>query len=143
MTLQILSDLHLESPKAYDVFEVVPRAPYLVLLGEVGTVGPHRAELLAFFTAQLRQFRAVLLVLATTRRTTLAGPTYWSPTRDPRVADPRHANSAITSAFATDLSGEKCFRSGKVKLWVFGHTHWNCDLTVERRDVEPLRLVTD
>ncbi|EJT75852.1 Ser/Thr protein phosphatase [Gaeumannomyces tritici R3-111a-1] len=62
MALQILSDLHLEAPKGYDIFDIVPRAPYLALLGDIGTVGPHRAELLAFLTAQLRQFRAVLFV---------------------------------------------------------------------------------
>ncbi|KAL8404533.1 hypothetical protein RB594_009401 [Gaeumannomyces avenae] len=247
MALQILSDLHLEAPKGYDIFDIVPRAPYLALLGDIGTVGPHRAELLAFLTAQLRQFRAVLFVpgnheayhgtwpdaLAALRDfehlvradaslgdfvlldravfrplgpvvvlgcslfsavpaesadavghglndfyqtgsgwdvaahnaaherdlqwlnaqvdalendpavESIAVLTHWSPTRDPRAADPRHANSAIASAFATDLSGEKCFRSAKVRLWAFGHTHWNCDFTVERRGAGPLRLVTN
>lgn len=251
MALQILSDLHLESPKGYDVFEIEPRAPYLALLGDIGTVGPHKAELLAFLTAQLSQFRAVLFVpgnheayhvswpdiLGTLRdfeqlvradaslgdfvlldravfrpdvnvdvddaangsvvvlgrslfsavpadsadvvgyrlndplRTgggwdvashnaahardqqwlnaqvaalendpaveSIAVLTHWSPTRDPRAADPRHAGSDITSAFATDLSGEDCFRSPKVKVWAFGHTHWNCDFTAERTEASP------
>ncbi|KLU85052.1 Ser/Thr protein phosphatase [Magnaporthiopsis poae ATCC 64411] len=250
MTLQILSDLHLESPKGYDVFEIEPRAPYLALLGDIGTVGPHKAELLAFLTAQLRQFRAVLFVpgnheayhaswadaldilrdfeqlvradaslgdfvlldRAVFRPDAAGGSvvvlgcslfsavpagsadvvgyrlndfyhtgggwdvashneahardlqwlnaqvaalengptvesimvlTHWSPTRDPRAADPRHAGSDITSAFATDLSGEDCFQSAKVKVWAFGHTHWNCDFTAERNGACPLRLVTN
>ena len=42
MALQILSDLHLDAPKAYDVFKIVPKAPYLALLGDVGNVVPHK-----------------------------------------------------------------------------------------------------
>ena len=58
--------------------------------------------------------------------------------------DPRHAESAITSAFSTELSGEACFRSGKVKVWAFGHTHYTCDFAMEREDgAGPLRLVTN
>ncbi|KAJ5544852.1 hypothetical protein N7461_007156 [Penicillium sp. DV-2018c] len=38
MMFQIISDLHLESPAAYDVFEVNPKAPYLALLGDIGYV---------------------------------------------------------------------------------------------------------
>ncbi|RYP91189.1 hypothetical protein DL770_002666 [Monosporascus sp. CRB-9-2] len=33
--IQILSDLHLEAPRAYDVFEITPRTPYLALLGGI------------------------------------------------------------------------------------------------------------
>lgn len=69
---------------------------------------------------------------------------HWSPSLDVRAIDPRHAGSAISSAFSTDLSKEACFRSGKVKLWAFGHTHYNCDFTVEREsDAEPLRLLAN
>ena len=59
--------------------------------------------------------------------------THWSPSKDVRAIDPRHATSSITSAFSTDLSAEKCFQSDKVKIWAFGHTHYNCDFTVERK----------
>jgi hypothetical protein len=38
MAVQILSDLHLEAPKAYDVFNIIPKAPYLALLGNIGNV---------------------------------------------------------------------------------------------------------
>lgn len=69
---------------------------------------------------------------------------HWSPTRAARAGDPRHAGSPVTSAFATDLSGEKCFSSGKVKVWAFGHTHYNCDFVLEREGgAGPLRLVAN
>ena len=35
---QILSDLHLENPSAYDVFGISPHAPYLALLGDISVV---------------------------------------------------------------------------------------------------------
>jgi len=249
MALQILSDLHLESPKAYDIFKIIPRAPYLALLGDIGTVATHKADFLAFLTAQLRQFHTVLFVpgnhevyhsswpetlsiLRTfehdvradaslgafvlldravfrppgTTTTAVLGCslfsavpvedqaavssglndflqtgggwdvaahnaahardlawlnsqvaeleeagvdaivvlTHWSPTRDTRAVDPRNAGSPLTSAFSTELSGEVCFRSGRVKDWAFGHTHYNCDFTVKREGVAgPLRLVTN
>lgn len=256
IAVQILSDLHLESPKAYDIFEVEPRAPCLALLGDIGNVVPHREECLAFLTRQLRQFQTVLFVpgnheayggswpesLAVLKefehstdqaregpsaselgkfvvldrglfelpasdgcRRVLLGCslfsyvppqsemavemglqdffqtsswsvrdhneahardlawlneqvdqiqcedsnvqiimcTHWSPTTDPRSLDPRHAGSKITPGFATDLSGELCFKSANVVLWAFGHTHYNCDFTIDRIDAEPLRLVTN
>ncbi|RKU43171.1 hypothetical protein DL546_004193 [Coniochaeta pulveracea] len=69
---------------------------------------------------------------------------HWSPTVDARAMDPRHVGSRITTAFSTDLSKEKCFKSGRVKLWAFGHTHYNCDFIAERgADAGPLRLVTN
>jgi hypothetical protein len=249
MALQILSDLHLEISKAYDIFEIVPRAPYLALLGDIGTVGPHKKEMLDFLTSQLKRLRAVLFVPGNheayhstwpetlsslrgfeldVRADTSLGEfvlldraifrpsgsttavlgcslfssvppesrqrvslglndffqtgedwdvdahnaahardlawlneqvatletaedvdnivvlTHWSPTTDQRAQDPRHAGSAISTAFSTDLSGEKCFRSAKVKVWAFGHTHYNCDFAMEReRGAGPIRLVTN
>ena len=62
MAIQILSDLHLEAPKAYDIFEIVPKAPYLALLGDIGNIIPHKDECISFLKRQLRQFRAVLFV---------------------------------------------------------------------------------
>lgn len=61
-TIQILSDLHLEAPKGYDIFEIVPRAPHLALLGDIGNVATHKDELLEFLTRQLQQFRTVFFV---------------------------------------------------------------------------------
>jgi predicted phosphodiesterase len=62
MSIQILSDLHLEAPKAYDVFKIIPKAPYLALLGDIGKIVPHKDDCLAFLKEQLRQFRAVFFV---------------------------------------------------------------------------------
>ncbi|KAK5653305.1 hypothetical protein OQA88_8996 [Cercophora sp. LCS_1] len=58
--------------------------------------------------------------------------THYSPTTDPRAADPQHAGSEIASAFQTDLSREKCWTSERVRLWAFGHTHWNCDFVDDK-----------
>jgi len=246
MAVQILSDLHLEYPQGYDTFEVVPVAPYLALLGDIGLVAIHKEDLSAFFTRMLRQFRAVLFVpgnhetyrsnwgdtLRVLRefeqyahndsslgefvlldRTSFRIPdtniiilgcslfsnvppddvmavrmglndffqtkqwgvadhneafrrdidwlnsqvteletsdvkvmimSHWSPSKDERAIDPIHVGSTIGSAFSTDLSEEVCFKSPKVRLWAFGHTHYNCDFMVERVDgAGPLRLVTN
>ncbi|ORY15330.1 Metallo-dependent phosphatase-like protein [Clohesyomyces aquaticus] len=248
MALQIISDLHLESPKAYDIYTIVPCAQHLALLGDIGTIAPHKSDFLAFLTRQLKQFHTVLFVpgnhetYISDRTTALGilrdfaesvqrddllgdfilldrtawklpdsnvtilgcslfshGPpesemavsmglndffqtqdwdvgmhnaahrqdvdwlnaqvaaleqqhddskiiilTHWSPSTDPRSSDPKHAGSPISSAFSTDLSDQLCFRSRKVKVWAFGHTHYNCDFLVERgADVAPLRLVTN
>jgi hypothetical protein len=62
MAIQILSDLHLEAPKGYDVFEIVPKAPHLALLGDIGNVASHKDDCLGFLTRQLRQFRTVFFV---------------------------------------------------------------------------------
>lgn len=61
MELQILSDLHLESPKAYDFYEVKPSAPNLALLGDIGCVSD--PAYLTFLTAQLAQFQIVFHLL--------------------------------------------------------------------------------
>ena len=52
--------------------------------------------------------------------------THHSPiTRDERAVDPRHAGSPLSSGFATDLSREPCWTHPQVRLWAFGHTHYN------------------
>ncbi|KAG6362562.1 hypothetical protein INS49_007654 [Diaporthe citri] len=61
MDIQILSDLHLESPKAYDCYEITPTAPHLALLGDIGCVCD--PGYLTFLTAQLKQFSIVFHVL--------------------------------------------------------------------------------
>jgi hypothetical protein len=247
MAFQIISDLHLESPRGYDIFVIVPKAPYLALLGDIGNVVPHKDEVLAFLTKQLKQFRVVLFVPgnheaygATWAATlevlrsfeksvqgddslgefvlldrgsfrepggkfvvlgcslfshvppekemsvsfgindffqihdweitthneahqkdlswlnnevrNLQGSdlqvlifTHWSPSTDERVSDPKHANSAIRSGFSTDLSNEICFISKNVRLWAFGHTHYNCDFALARggSNTNPIRLVAN
>lgn len=62
IALQIISDLHLESPKAYDIFSITPRAPHLALLDDIGNVVPHKADFVAFLTQQLREFQTLLFV---------------------------------------------------------------------------------
>lgn len=243
MALQILSDLHLEYPKAYDIYEVVPKAPYLALLGDIGNVVKHKDDFTAFLTKQLMQFKAVLFVsgnhepyestwpetlkvLRTFEEDVRKNPaigafvlldrgffkvpesnvtilgcslfsnippekklylrdglqdfyqtrewdvyahneahmrdlswlnaeidkhdakiiilTHWSPSTDPRSTDAKHSKSPISSGFSTDLSNQHCFQSDKVKVWAFGHTHYNCDLTVEREGISgPLRLLAN
>ncbi|KAK4127918.1 hypothetical protein N657DRAFT_641985 [Parathielavia appendiculata] len=246
MAVQILSDLHLEAPKAYDVFEIVPKSPHLALLGDIGTVAAHKGDFLDFLTRQLSQFQTVFFVPGNheayhsnwpetldilrsfqkgVRQNQSLGEfvlldrdvfrmpgsnvvilgcslfshvqseshtavslglndffqtkewnvnahneahgrdlawlnaqvadledsdvkivifSHWSPTLDARAIEPRHAGSRITSAFSTDLSNEKCFKSSRVKLWAFGHTHYNCDFVVEREDgADALRLMAN
>lgn len=225
--LQIMSDLHLEAPAAYDTFEIVPQAPILALLGDIEQViDPGWTE---FLERQLSLFSVVLLVLgnheayhsdwtavyerirnfnetyeqkrsagqgslvlldkgrfdvsddvtilgctlhsgvdtqheehvsfgvndfyyigdwmsqSTAKSTAIdwlddqvtsiarASPhrriailTHHSPCIDAKALDPKHASSPLTSAFATDLSGQPCWTSDHVKLWAFGHTHFNC-----------------
>lgn len=62
--IQVLSDLHLETPRGYDIFTITPKAPYLALVGDIGNVGDpgHREDMLAFLTQQLRSFEAVFFV---------------------------------------------------------------------------------
>ncbi|KAI0125700.1 Ser/Thr protein phosphatase superfamily protein [Xylariales sp. AK1849] len=235
IALQILSDLHLEAPKAYDVFEIAPHAPYLALLGDIGCLSKDFDEYSNFLLVQLRQFKIVLLVLGNhepyhsswtvvknsmaksqenvelrkeggeklgklvildrTRfdidvgddKITVLGCTlfshippeshdhvsfgvndfyyteewdvekhnqehqhdlqwlnsqleglegsgrkvviftHYSPTVDSRAEDPRHSKSAIKPGFETDLQNTSLWQHDAVKLWAFGHTHYNCD----------------
>lgn len=246
MAVQILSDLHLEAPKAYNIFEIVSKAPYLALLGDIGNIAPHKDDCIAFLTQQLKRFRAVLFIpgnheayqsnwpetldiLRTfeqdVRNNTSLGEfvlldraifelpgtnvvilgcslfsfippesemavsfglndffqindwgvaahneahrrdvawlnaqvaelqqrdvkmmilSHWSPSKDARSIDPSHAASPISSAFSTDLSDQVCFKSDKVEVGAFGHTHYNCDFTVKREGgAGPLRLLAN
>ncbi|PHH58400.1 hypothetical protein CDD81_6297 [Ophiocordyceps australis] len=70
--------------------------------------------------------------------------THWSPTRHVNAVEPKHAISPIISGFSTDLSEEDCFKSPSVKLWAFGHTHYNCDFEVDRgQGAATLRLLAN
>lgn len=243
-SIQLLSDLHLEAPKSYDLFEITPTAPYLALIGDIGCVKDN--GYFPFIEKQLPKFKAVFLLLGNhepyhsnwttvkekvmrfekemrnkhaagvygsfifldqTRHdlspdTTILGCTLYShilpsqadhvsfglndfyhiddwtveqhneahfadlnwlnaqvksiaeqephrrivilthhnPTTSARSLDPAHANSKISSGFSSDLSGQVCWTSRNVKVWAFGHTHFNCDF------VEPVagkRAVTN
>ncbi|OAG45195.1 hypothetical protein AYO21_00543 [Fonsecaea monophora] len=58
---QIMSDLHLESPAAYDVFSITPKAPYLALLGDIGNIKDE--GFFHFLEAQLLKFEHVFFLL--------------------------------------------------------------------------------
>ncbi|TVY47066.1 Uncharacterized protein LOCC1_G002982 [Lachnellula occidentalis] len=233
-SIQILSDLHLEAPQSYDVFEIAPKAPYLALIGDIGCVKD--TEYFSFISKQLSNFKIVFLLLgnhepyhsdwATVKQSiqtfsqemsekkkkhadnnlgsfifldqtrydlspslTILGCTLFSnilpsqtdhvsfglndfyqidswtvdqhnaahasdltwlnaqvraigtseaerkiiilthhsPITSEQAVDPAHAQSKISSGFASDLSGEECWGSANVKAWAFGHTHFNCD----------------
>ncbi|KAE8380661.1 acyl-CoA dehydrogenase/oxidase [Aspergillus bertholletiae] len=237
-SFQILSDLHLEAPEAYDLFDIPARAPYLALLGDIGNVQDN--GLFIFLEAQLQKFQIVLFLLGnhepyhsswTTAREkvqkfsntikrkrtqegrqlgefvfmdqtrydlsphiTLLGCilysrvsksqetrvsfglndfyhiqdwtieahcaaheadrtwlneqvshivksephrkivilSHHSPTLAAAAINPVHANSPISSGFATDITGEPCWEEKQVSLWAFGHTHYNCDFIDEQ-----------
>jgi Calcineurin-like phosphoesterase len=229
---QILSDLHLESPPAYDIYEIPPRAPYLALLGDIGNSISN--GLIDFLAKQLTKFEIVFLLLGNhepyhgswqdvkarvnafsktvvkrrangealaqfvfldqtrydvSEYVTVFGCTLHSHVLDDQLehvsfglndfylikdwdvpahrqahlsdlrwlneqvrsisrsdphrkivilshhcpvfggqaSDPKHAKSLYTSGFSTDLSAEDCRTSASVKVWAFGHTHFNCD----------------
>lgn len=53
--------------------------------------------------------------------------THYSPTAGPEANDPEHVQDSrgVRSAFVTDLQEEPCWMSPLVKVWGFGHTHYN------------------
>ncbi|KAJ5161837.1 hypothetical protein N7492_007229 [Penicillium capsulatum] len=237
-TFQIVSDLHLENPAAYDIFEIPPCAPYLALLGDIGVVKDDK--FFAFIEAQLPKFEIVFFLLgnhepwysswgqtrqklahfsdllderrssqsrstgkfvfldqtqydlsptltvlgctlysrvsethredvsfgindfyhiddwtvddhcvaheadlkwlneqvtsitACEPQRTIVIFTHYSPvTSDARAVDPRHMKSPLSSGFATDLSAQECWTNPRVRLWAFGHTHYNTHYTDE------------
>lgn len=243
---QLVSDLHLESPKAYDIYNIPTTAPNLILAGDLGCTND--PGLFDFLEAQLAKFHKIFflfgnhepygidwakaksaiadfstcrnnlratdpslgefIVLDQTRHDlsesvtilgctlySRVGPTavemdlvniyvpdfreirdwtvdlhnaafaadlawlnaqvaaiereepgrrviivsHHSPTRDARAVQPSFATSPITSAFSTDLTAEVCWTSRSVRMWAFGHTHYNCDF--EGR--EGLQVVTN
>ncbi|KAI0361759.1 Ser/Thr protein phosphatase superfamily protein [Trametes cingulata] len=52
--------------------------------------------------------------------------THHAPTVE-GTSDPKFVDGPTGSAFATEFVGSKIWRSGVVKAWMFGHTHWCCD----------------
>lgn len=57
----LLSDLHLETPQAYEIFEIIPTAPHLALLGDIGCVKD--TNYLDFIKNQLSNFQTVFLLI--------------------------------------------------------------------------------
>lgn len=58
--IQVLSDLHLETPSSYDIFTIEPRAQYLALLGDIGNTKDD--GLLEFLREQLLKFKIVFFL---------------------------------------------------------------------------------
>ncbi|KAJ0309602.1 hypothetical protein COL516b_002851 [Colletotrichum fioriniae] len=197
-SFQILSDLHLEHNN-YSNYHIVPTAPYLALIGDIGCV--RDPGFIGFLRNLLDQFEIVFYVLGnhepygsswdnawealdkfekaieTNGRKIFIAQlaisnglndfreidgwtveehcqlhkqdlawlndkvnaisadsdrkivifTHYSPTEDIRAVEPCHAQSDIKSGFQTDLRSEDCWKSPNVKVWAFGHTHFNCD----------------
>lgn len=66
VSFQMISDLHLEmgGKEAYEKHDIVPRAPYLALLGDIGVANAdHGHAYLAFLRRHLLRFRVVFLVM--------------------------------------------------------------------------------
>jgi hypothetical protein len=53
--------------------------------------------------------------------------THHSPTVSSMATNSANAGSQISSGFCSDLSKEICWTSLNVRIWAFGHTHFNCD----------------
>jgi hypothetical protein len=75
---------------------------------------------LAWLNAQVSQ------IAATVPHRSIAILTHHSSTIDARANEARHARSRVNEGFRTDLSAEVCWRSPRVKMWAFGHTHFDC-----------------
>jgi hypothetical protein len=61
VSVQLMSDLHLEMNQQYDIYMITPRAPMLALLGDIGRTCDK--GLFDFIKAQLEQFKVVFYVL--------------------------------------------------------------------------------
>ncbi|KAI0785939.1 Ser/Thr protein phosphatase protein [Abortiporus biennis] len=46
------------------------------------------------------------------------------------TGDPKFDGEPTSSAFATEITAERCWNKDVVELWAFGHTHWCCDFEV-------------
>lgn len=60
---QVMSDLHLEVHQQYAYFNIPPKAPYLILAGDIGRLKDHQPYL-EFLARQCDQFVKVFLVVA-------------------------------------------------------------------------------
>ncbi|EEP81350.1 predicted protein [Uncinocarpus reesii 1704] len=61
VSFQVLSDIHLEAPAAYDIFDIPAKATCLALLGDIGNI--RDPGFFPFIETQLRKFRTVLFLL--------------------------------------------------------------------------------
>lgn len=96
MDIQVVSDLHLESPKAYDVYQIKPNALYLALLGDIGCVSD--PGYLAFLATQLSQFRVVFHLLGNHEPYGSTWPAVLATLREFQQDNRRQRAAAPTSA---------------------------------------------
>lgn len=74
--------------------------------------------------AQIKRHEPGRRVVIFTHHAPVVGPT----------SSPVHKGSPIGAGFATEMSGQPCWgMDGLVRVWAFGHTHWNCDF--KKQDV--------
>ena len=87
----------------------------------------HRADL-----AWLRQAVADVAADVPEQKRRIVVMTHHAPTVE-GASDPKWAGGPTGSAFATELlAGERLEDwRGRVKVWMFGHTHWSCDFVRE------------
>ncbi|CZR62760.1 related to Ser/Thr protein phosphatase superfamily [Phialocephala subalpina] len=71
--------------------------------------------------------------------------THHSPTILEAANDSRHVEdvNGARSAFVTDLSDQACWKSENVRIWAFGHTHFNCDLRRRKQGKELWQIKKD
>ncbi|KAK6349087.1 hypothetical protein TWF730_009846 [Orbilia blumenaviensis] len=55
--------------------------------------------------------------------------THYCPTFD--ATNPKYKGSAISSGFTTDMTKEEFWKLENVRVWAFGHTHYNYDVVEE------------
>lgn len=99
MALQIVSDLHLENPPAYDIFEIIPEAPYLALLGDIGLVRDD--GFFTFIEAQLQKFQIVFLLLGNHEA--------WHSTRAKTKESMRQFSDSVKQRCSTEKLGAFVF----------------------------------
>ncbi|KAF3090308.1 hypothetical protein TWF569_004997 [Orbilia oligospora] len=83
---------------------------------------PHESDL-AWLNAQVSR----IMVEEPNRKIIIF--THYCPTFD--ATEPKYKTSLITSGFTTDMTKEECWKCDNVKVWAFGHTHYNYDVVEE------------
>ncbi|RYP46801.1 hypothetical protein DL768_007043 [Monosporascus sp. mg162] len=110
IAIQVLSDLHLEAPRACDIFETTPRAPYLALLGSIDNMARDLEEHTGGATPRTRCTGWAYSLSGFAMELLRGGP----------------------NGFGDGVSGGGGNATKvEVKVWAFGHTYFNCDFVDE------------
>ncbi|KAF2717890.1 hypothetical protein K431DRAFT_333578 [Polychaeton citri CBS 116435] len=94
-----MSDLHLEKPMSYDLFDITPVAPFLALLGDIGNSRDDRFS--HFLEAQLHKFCTVFF--AHTKRLVNV---FSDQIKKKRAEDPTLGESVVLDRTRYDMSNE-------------------------------------